>query len=144
MPRAKYIKRIRKTIEQRFWEKVDVKGLLDCWEWTSRSIRGHGYGFICINQKKISAHRLSYEMAYGKIPEGLLVLHSCNNKKCVNPAHLRIGTNQDNADDRMNIRKKRSNRPIPKSRITERQYKKMIATFNYILNNKFLHQISRN
>jgi RNA binding exosome subunit len=44
---------------------------------------------------------LSYELTNGVIPEELLVLHSCNNKKCVNPNHLRLGTSQDNADDRI-------------------------------------------
>ncbi|MDQ1317135.1 MAG: hypothetical protein QG588_786 [Candidatus Poribacteria bacterium] len=134
----------RKSVEDRFWSKVDIKGLLDCWEWTAKSIRGHGYGFICINQKKISAHRLSYEMAYGKIPDDLLVLHSCNNKKCVNPAHLRVGTNQDNADDRINKRRKTKTRPRPKLRITVKQYNRAKLLINDFINNNAWKQISQN
>lgn len=66
-----------------------------CWEW-----RGHtysnGYGAIKVFGRMLTAHRYSYELHKGPIPYGLQVLHSCDNKRCINPDHLRLGTHQEN------------------------------------------------
>ena len=86
---------------KRFWKKVDKKGPNDCWEWTAAKLQD-GYGKIRISEKMIRSHRFSYELHKGKIPEGLYVLHSCHNPSCVNPNHLRLGTHQDNMDDKIN------------------------------------------
>jgi hypothetical protein len=100
---------IRRSLEERFWEKVDRRGPDDCWEWQA-GVYDFGYGKI--NEggrgKALRAHRLSYEMANGPIPEGLIVLHKCDNPPCVNPRHLRLGTHQDNIADM--ISKGRDNR----------------------------------
>ncbi len=77
-----------------FWKKVDIKGEDDCWEWLGG--RNHHYGLFQMNMKVYRTHRLSYEFTYGSIPEGLYVLHSCNNPPCCNPKHLRLGTHIDN------------------------------------------------
>lgn len=85
------------TIEERFWNKVSKNG--SCWEWTARRNKD-GYGeFSSGTQSK--AHRYSYELHFGKIPKGVLVLHTCDNSCCVNPNHLYLGTDMDNAIDRM-------------------------------------------
>lgn len=92
--------------EERFWRKVLKTET--CWMWTGGT-SGWFYGsFSYIDGKKIYAHRYSYELANGEIPEGMLVCHSCDNPKCVRPDHLFLGTYQTNIDDRE--MKKRGNR----------------------------------
>ena len=88
-----------RTVEERFWPKVDQSGgLFGCWEWTGAKA-GWGYGQIKINGKHAGAHRVIYEWMHGPIPKGLCVLHHCDNPPCVNPAHLWLGTHADNALD---------------------------------------------
>lgn len=82
----------------RFWSKV--RKTRGCWLWTTGKDKD-GYGKTCINRKDLRAHRVSYEITYGKIPKGMGVLHKCDNPSCVNPKHLFIGTAKDNAVDMM-------------------------------------------
>jgi len=89
---------MKRTLEERFWEKVDKKGPDDCWEWTAGKL-SRGYGRIKINGKEQYAHRVSWELANGPIPDGMCVLHRCDNPSCVNPAHLFLGTQGDNVYD---------------------------------------------
>jgi hypothetical protein len=91
---------------ERFWRKVRKTD--GCWEWTA-SFRGLGYGQIKVNQKMLYAHRVSWEMANGPIPDGLCVLHHCDNPPCVNPDHLFLGTQADNMRDK--VRKNRQGFP---------------------------------
>lgn len=89
-----------KTTEQRFWEKVS-KGE-DCWEWLSAfSSRGYGVFWKGREERSVFAHRYSYELAKGPIPEGMVIMHSCDNPRCVNPDHLSYGSIRDNALDAM-------------------------------------------
>jgi HNH endonuclease len=71
-----------------------------CWEW-QRYRKPSGYGTLSVNGESwIHAHRASYEAFVGPIGEGLWVLHRCDNRSCVNPSHLFLGSSQDNVDDR--------------------------------------------
>ena len=85
-----------KDLATRFWEKVNKTDT--CWLWTGAKLRT-GYGSIRIDQKSVRAHRVAYELVVGPIPDGLLILHSCDTPLCVNPAHLRIGGKQENTKD---------------------------------------------
>ena len=83
------------TIEERFWSKVALSD--GCWLWGG--CKRKGYGAINIGGRIHDAHRLSYTIANGEIPEGLCVLHKCDNPSCVNPLHLRLGSLADNVAD---------------------------------------------
>ena len=82
-----------------FWSFVDKTGENDCWEWTG-IIQGGGYGRIKLCQKQLAAHRLSFFLTNPDVNQSSVVCHNCNNRKCVNPDHLRIGTIQDNVGDK--------------------------------------------
>ena len=78
---------------QRFISKIDSTG--ECWLWKGGS-RGHGYGAMNINGKTTPAHRISYELFKGSIPEGLVIDHLCRIHQCVNPKHLEAVTQGEN------------------------------------------------
>lgn len=94
--------RATKTAEERFWAKVSRGTPDQCWLWTG-VLGGNGYGLLHMGSKTVRhparAHRFSWELHNGPIPEGLWVLHKCDVKVCVNPAHLFLGDRTANMRD---------------------------------------------
>lgn len=101
----------------RFWRYVPTKHPKLCWEWSgSKDSRGYGQLSDGAARSPIKAHRLSWQIHFGDIPEGLNVCHACDNPSCVNPKHLLLGTQVANALDmskkgRMNKRSLLNLRP---------------------------------
>ena len=110
-----------RPVEIRFWEHVRKTD--GCWEW-QRNFGSHGYGQISYNLKPVLAHRLSWELHNGSIPKGLCVLHKCDNKKCVKPSHLFLGTKLDNALDMISKGRSWAQRNPEKIRAVWRKYLK--------------------
>jgi len=81
----------------RFWEKT-YQQETGCWIWLA-SVTNIGYGRFWLHGRMLSAHRVAYELTHGAIPDGRFVLHNCDNCLCVNPAHLYLGTHQQNMAD---------------------------------------------
>ncbi len=86
-------------LQERFWSKVNTSD--ECWEWQGARSKS-GYGIIWNKGENCSAHRISWELFNSQIPEKTMVLHHCDNKTCVNPKHLFLGTAKDNTRDSVN------------------------------------------
>lgn len=123
-----------------------------CVEWTA-SVNTWGYGRVQINGARVLAHRVAYAEYVGPIPEGLYVLHKCDNRRCVNPAHLFLGTLQDNTDDMYAKGRgpKRKGEDHPQVKLTEDDVRsiradardKRIIAAQYGLNADYVRNIKR-
>lgn len=99
-----------RTIEERFWSKVDRRGPDECWEWHAHRNQA-GYGrFTPTGRNQQPAHRIAWVLTHGPIPDGMFVCHHCDNPPCCNPAHLFLGAPVENTQDM--IAKERSATPL--------------------------------
>ena len=90
-----------RTLEQKIIDYSDRSGGPDaCWMWTG-ALAGRGYGKLrdVGVRRLLYAHRVSWEVTNGPVPDGFCVLHQCDNPACVNPSHLWVGTKKDNTQD---------------------------------------------
>jgi hypothetical protein len=112
----------------RFWRHVEKTD--GCWLWTGKA-NVSGYGVINLNTRTMFAHRFLWTETHGPIPDGLYLCHHCDTPRCVNPAHLFLGTQKDNMQDyaRKGLWKPRERQPrgstVKTSKLTESQVKEI-------------------
>jgi len=114
----------------RFNASYEVKAN-GCWEWTG-SVASHGYGSLGVNGRTETAPRMAYKLFVGKIPEGACVLHSCDNRLCVNPSHLTIGDKAQNAAEAVERGRFKTLRgeQNPKAKLTEAEVSEIRSLFD--------------
>lgn len=136
---------LRYTLAERFWQKV-AKTQDGCWVWTANCIKDrHGrkrYGLLGAGRRgegMLYAHRVAWELHHGPVPEGLLVLHRCDNPQCVRPDHLFLGTQYDNMQDMIHKGRRGVTGPTPgtgaRSRLTDAQVRQLRLdkmTYSYV------------
>jgi hypothetical protein len=86
---------MRGSAVDRFWAKVDKTET--CWNWTATG--SNGYGHFSLNRRSVGAHRFSFELVNPPIPAGMDIDHTCHNRSCVNPEHLRLATRKQNCEN---------------------------------------------
>lgn len=129
---------ILNTDKNRFYSNIAINKDIDCLEWTG-TLKNNGYGqFKTLSKKWMHAHRLSYEVFIGNIPDNLCVLHKCDNRKCVNPEHLWLGTKKDNTQDMINKNRKvivpLQGESNGMSKLTKENVKSIRQTYSNIIN----------
>ena len=107
-------------LDDKFWGKVSK----DCWGWTGAT-NATGYGYF--GTPATPAHRVAWARTHGLVPDGMHVLHTCDMRLCVNPAHLYLGTHQDNMRDRMARGRQARGERSGNSKLTEPQVREMFV-----------------
>jgi hypothetical protein len=122
-------------LRREFFRRVVPLNPSECWLWPATGLNGAGYGQLEIRlvkygkRRRVLAHRASYQIYVGPIPTGLQVLHDCDTKRCVNPAHLSVGTQLDNEAGK--VARGRSNRGEDRwcATLTNRQAQQLLDEY---------------
>lgn len=104
----------------RFWSRVDVGKKDECWLWQA-GVDWDGYGLFKVKGVSNRSNRMAYAFAIGSIPADMKIIHSCDNPGCCNPRHLSVGTNLDNARDRITRDRQAKGTSINTCKLTEEQ-----------------------
>ena len=133
---------------QRFWSKIKTGAKKDCWNWQAGLNTGYGFYAICINNHRsyYFAHRYSWVLSYGQIPEEKQVLHKCDNRRCTNPDHLFLGDISDNMRDKVFKGRHARGEKVTTSKLTDKKVKEIRKlrpkhTIDYLM---FRYKVSKN
>ena len=118
--------RFSKKDAERFWKKVDTGSADVCWKWQAATDKD-GYGVFKLNGKKWRAHRVA-ALVDGRDPTGKVVRHTCDNPCCANPAHLVVGTQHENMQDRMHRGRQARGERNGRSKLTPEQVRAIRAS----------------
>lgn len=121
---------------ERFWQCVDRDGPVPehvpelgcCWVW-SRRVEPSGYAqFSLSHERHVSAHRYSYEVSVGPIPDGMIIMHLCDNRRCVRPEHLRAGTHLENSADCVSKGRHARGENTPRATLRENEVRQILLS----------------
>jgi hypothetical protein len=119
--------RLIRDAESRWTASFERGGPDACWPWRAR-LDGDGYGVFSVDGESQRAHRLMYEREVGPIPAGMVVRHRCDNRPCVNPSHLLVGTPQDNNRDAVERERQARGERIASATLTEDQVREILTS----------------
>lgn len=119
----------------RFWAAVSKKGptrsvLGRCWKWL-RPLDKDGYGEIMVRRRKYKAHQYAWVLLVGELPNGVQVLHKCDNPSCTNPDHLFLGTNRDNTADKVRKSRQAKGEDFRSAKLTKKDVIRIRKRYRY-------------